>query len=164
MRSLDRKLDVPYEKITQEQIFRNAIDAARKKRANEPSEYPNDVWALKSILLPKERKKIEEYITDYKPYTQELEQLEQDLRQVDDITIRNRIRLNRKRDFSFHLYTKEIEQQYHEGTLEDMNFDNTIDKQDVVIKLYEGLFEKIIDILVDSGWISIGRIFDVGHD
>jgi hypothetical protein len=149
--------DIPYEKITQEQIFRNAIDAARKKRATKPSEYPNDVWALKSILLPKERKVVEEYLTDSKPYTEELNQLEQELKTVTDVTLQNRIRLYRKRDLSFYLYQEEIKRQYKDGTLEDMNFDNAIDKNDIVIKLYEGLFEKIVDALVDGGWISTGK-------
>ena len=151
--------ETPYEKITQETIFRNAIDTARKIRGTEPSEYPNAVWALKSILLPKERKNIEEYLTDLKPYTEEITKLEEGLakEQIDDITIKNRKRLYYKRDLSFYLYSKELEKQYQEKTLEDMNFDNNIDKQDVVIKLYEGLFEKIVDVLVDGGWIQIGR-------
>lgn len=156
--------DTPYEKVMQDQLFRNAIDACRKKRADKPNEFPNDVWALKGILLPKERKKIEDYLTDYKPHTEELQDMENELQHIDNIIIKNRIRLYRKRDLSFHLFNKELERQYKDGQLEDMNFDNNINKQDLVIRLYEGLLEIIIDVLVEGGWIATGRLFEVGHD
>ena len=155
---------IPYKsKIAYELVFLEAIKDVRKQRVNNPSRaYINAVLALELVLLPKERKDVEDYKLDHADHAEELKTLEKELSGIKDVDARRKVRVNRLKKISWPLYCKALDALYDEGKLEDQDFDGVADKSDLIIKKYTGLLEKIIAVLKKNDWLIKGADMIVG--
>jgi len=160
----DKVQSIPYKsKVAYELVFLEAIKDVRKQRVENPNEgYINAIIALKTVLLPLERKKIEEYILDYSEHKDDVEKLKKEISSINDNKLKQRSYINGLKKISWYVYCKELEDLFKDEKLEDQNFSGTVDKTDLLILEYTGLFEKIIDILKEGDWLVKGSDMIIG--
>lgn len=160
----DEKQQIPYKsKVAYELVFLEAIKDMRKQRVNNPSrDFINTILALELVLLPKERKEVEKYKLDYSDHKKELEEIEKELSAIKDVDMRWKVRINHLKKISWSIYCKELDELYKIKKLEDQDFDGVADKKDLVILKYNGLAEKIIEVLRDNDWLIKGSDMIVG--
>lgn len=149
---------IPYKsKVAYEIVFLEAIKDVRKQRVVSADEgYVNAIIALKQVLLPLERGKIETYMLDTKDHKDELKALEKEISTITDKELRWKIYINKLKKMSWPIYCNELNKLFKEDKLEDQNFSDTVDKNDLMLLQYDGLFEKIIDVLKEGDWLIKG--------
>lgn len=149
---------IPYKsKIAYELVFLEAIKDCRKQRVNDPGRaFLNSVKALELVLLPLERKDVEEYELDSSDHSDELKKIDNDFSTIKDYDLQQKNRINSIKKISWPLYCAELDRAYKAGTLEDQDFNGVADKSDLTIMKYEGLLEKIIMVLKRNDWLIKG--------
>jgi len=155
---------IPYKsKVAYELVFLEAIKDMRKQRVNNPGhEFINAILALELVLLPKEREDVEAYKLDYSEYKEELETLEKEVSAIQNKDMQRKVRINRLKKISWLVYCNELDKLYEEKKIEDQDFDGVADKNDLIILKYNGLAEKIIEVLKDNDWLIKGSDMIVG--
>lgn len=156
---------IPYRsKVAYEIVFLEAIKDVRKQRVTNPDDgYANAIIALKLVLLPLERKKVEEYELDYADHSNELKTLKKEIETINpDNKLKQRVWINGLKKISWSIYCNELDELFKNGKLEDQDFSGTIEKNDLLILKYTGLFEKIIDVLKEGDWLIKGADVIVG--
>lgn len=148
---------IPYKsKVAYELVFLDAIKDCRKQRVDNPTKFINAVKALETTLFRKEKEKVEEYKLDTKDYADELKNMDKQTINVNDLVLRNEIRLNAIKKLSWPLYKKEVLKLFDNEKLQDQNYDDTVNKIDTLILIYEALLEKIIFALKEGDWLIKG--------
>lgn len=155
---------IPYKsKVAYEIVFLDAIKDVRRQRVINPNEgYANAIIALKLVLLPLEREKIEKYELDYSEHEDEIKTLKNELLVVKDDKLRQRNYINKLKKISWFVYCNELDRLFKNGGLEDQDFSGTVEKNDLLLLKYTGLFEKIIDVLKEGDWLIKGAEVIVG--
>jgi hypothetical protein len=143
------------DKAAYNQALLDAIKDARKQRVDDPGRgFPNAVLALENILFSDEKASINLYKFDPSDHKKEVEEAHTKAKDAISKEVSAAIFLNEIKLVSWPVYRNELKKLLDTGMLPDLNFDDTIDRLDARILLFEALLSKIICILQDGGWLT----------
>jgi len=143
------------DKAQYNQALLDAIKDARKQRVEDPGRgFPNAVLALENILFKKEKDTLDLYKYDPRDHSDEVNKAKTKAQDVGTRELAISIYLNEIKALSWPLYRKELSALLKDGVGPDLTFDDTYDRMDARILLFEALLNKIIEVLQSGGWLT----------
>lgn len=143
------------DKAAYNQALLDAIKDARKQRVEDPARgFPNAVLALESILFLKEKQDLDAYKFDPEGHAEAVLKAQDKAKGAITEEVKISIYLNEIKAISWPIYRRELKKLLAGGTGPDLTFDETYDRDDARILLFEALLSKIISVLQNGGWLT----------